>query len=82
MNRVKVGQNVSLISENGGFKGTLNGKVELISPQVRQRKVLSTDPTGDADARVVEVRVSLDKSSASQVSRLTGMKVIARFDPL
>ena len=81
VNRVNIGQIVSLTSENGGFKGSLRGRVERISPQVRQRKVLSTDPTGDADARVVEVRVSLDPSSADQVKRLTGMKVIARFQP-
>ena len=78
--RVKVGQKVSLISENGGFNGTLFGKVKRISPQVRQRKVLSTDPTGDADARVVEVRVVLDPSSSNAVRNLTGMKVIARFE--
>ncbi|HGY5535610.1 MAG TPA: HlyD family efflux transporter periplasmic adaptor subunit [Prochlorococcus sp.] len=81
VSRVSIGQVVRLISENGGFKGSLMGRVERISPQVRQRKVLSTDPTGDADARVVEVRVSLDPSSALQVKRLTGMKVIARFKP-
>jgi len=52
-----------------------------ISPQVRQRRVLSTDPTGDADARVVEVRVRLAPESAARVSRLAGMKVIARFKP-
>ncbi len=57
-------------------------KVNLISPQVRQRRVLSTDPTGDADSRVVEVRVKLENSSVEKVSHLTGMKVIARFQPL
>ena len=77
--RVSVGQEVSLISENGGFSGTLNGVVYKISPQVKQRKVLSTDPTGDADARIVEVRVELDIISSELVSNLTGMKVIARF---
>ncbi len=82
INRVKIGQLVSLESENGGFVGSLNGKVKLISPQVRQRQVLSTDPTGDADARVVEVRVTLDSKSAELVNTLTGMKVIARFQPL
>ena len=80
--KVKLGQVVSLISENGGFKGSLKGEVALISPQVRQRRVLSTDPTGDADARIVEVRVKLDTVSAKLVSHLTGMKVIARFQPL
>ena len=81
IDRVQVGQIVDLISENGGFNGSLRGQVRLISPQVRQRRVLSTDPTGDADSRVVEVRVKLDNSSAKKVSRLTGMKVIARFQP-
>tara|TARA_B100000700_G_C15044982_1_gene857419 strand:+ start:2629 stop:3483 length:855 start_codon:yes stop_codon:yes gene_type:complete len=81
IDRVKTGQEVDLISENGGFKGSLKGKVSLISPQVRQRRVLSTDPTGDADSRVIEVRVKLDNVSAKMVSHLTGMKVIARFKP-
>ena len=81
INRVRINQEVSLVSENGGFEGTLNGIVHRISPQVRQRKVLSTDPTGDADARVVEVRVKLLADSSMQVRQLTGMKVIARFNP-
>ena len=81
IDRVHMGQAVDLISENGGFNGSLRGQVSLISPQVRQRRVLSTDPTGDADSRVVEVRVKLDNSSAKKVSNLTGMKVIARFQP-
>jgi len=81
IDRVQIGQPVDLISENGGFMGSLRGQVSLISPQVRQRRVLSTDPTGDADSRVVEVRVKLDNSSTKKVSHLTGMKVIARFQP-
>ena len=79
IDRVVIGQVVDLISENGGFSGSLRGQVNMISPQVRQRRVLSTDPTGDADSRVVEVTVKLENSSAKKVSNLTGMKVIARF---
>jgi len=79
VNRIRLEQPVTLASENGGFKGTLQGRVIRISPQVRQRQVLSTDPTGDADARVVEVRVQLDPDSAARVTSLAGMKVIARF---
>ena len=82
IDRVSKGQIVELISENGGFNGSLRGQVSLISPQVRQRRVLSTDPTGDADSRVIEVRVKLDNESAKKVSNLTGMKVIARFQAL
>ena len=81
INRIAIGERVTLMSENGGFEGELEGRVEQISPQVRQRKVLSIDPTADADARVVEVLVRLDPSSAQRVVRLAGLKVIARFQP-
>ena len=79
IDRVKIGQAVRLISENGGFQGELQGTIERINPQVRQREVLSTDPTGDADARIVEVRVRLDPADARRVRSLTGLKVIARL---
>jgi HlyD family secretion protein len=79
IDRVRLGQPVSLTSENGGFQGALQGEVIRISPQVRQRSVLSTDPTGDADARVVEVRVSLNSADSQRVRDLTGLKVIARI---
>jgi HlyD family secretion protein len=81
INRIVIGERVTLMSENGGFEGELEGRVEQISPQVRQRKVLSIDPTADADARVVEVLVRLDPSSAERVVHLAGLKVIARFQP-
>ncbi|MEB3271167.1 MAG: efflux RND transporter periplasmic adaptor subunit [Synechococcus sp.] len=81
INRVRLGQRVRLTSENGGFSGTLAGVVSRINPQVRQREVLSTDPTGDADARVVEVRVRLDPVDAARVRRLAGLKLIARLQP-
>ena len=79
ISRITIGQPVTLTSENGGFKGELQGRVASITPQVQQRQVLSTDPTGDADARVVEVNVALDPQDAARVSRLSGLKVIARF---
>ena len=79
IDRVKIGQAVRLISENGGFQGELQGTIERINPQVRQREVLSTDPTGDADARIVEVRVRLDPADARRVRSLPGLKVIARL---
>jgi HlyD family secretion protein len=52
-----------------------------ITPQVRQRQVVSTNPTGDADARVVEVRLALDPSDLASVRQLAGLKVIIRFLP-
>ena len=81
IDRVFLDQNVELISENGGFEETLIGKVIRINPQVKQRKVLSTDPTGDADARIIKVLVGLDDKSISLVKSFAGMKVIAKFIP-
>ena len=81
ISRIRINQPVQLTSENGGFDGSLQGRVVKISPKVQQRAVLSTDPTGDADARVVAVDVALDPADAERVSRLSGLKVIARFKP-
>ena len=79
--QINLDQQVKLTSENGGFSGQLSGRVIQISPRVQQRDVLSTDPTGDADARVVEVLVALDDADIRRVIRLAGLKVIARFEP-
>ena len=81
IDRVFLSQSVELSSENGGFKKILKGKVIRISPQVKQRKVLSTDPTGDADSRIIEVLVELDRESIDLVKNYAGMKVIAKFIP-
>ncbi|BEV36339.1 HlyD family efflux transporter periplasmic adaptor subunit [Synechococcus sp. M16CYN] len=79
ISNIRLGQTVQLISENGGFEGNLEGRVIRISPRVEQRAVMSTDPTGDVDARVVEVDVALNADDAEKVTRLAGLKVIARF---
>ena len=81
IDRIFISQNVELSSENGGFQKNLKGKVIRISPQVKQRKVLSTDPTGDADSRIIEVLVKLDQDSIDIVRNYAGMKVIAKFIP-
>ena len=81
IDRVFLNQRVELTSENGGFEDKLFGSVLRINPRVKQRKVLSTDPTGDADARVIEVLVKLNKESIEKVKSFAGMKVIARFIP-
>lgn len=81
INRVRVGQPATLISENGGLTTTLKARVVRITPQVRQRQVVSTNPTGDADARVVEVRLALVPSDLARVRQLAGLKVIIRFLP-
>jgi HlyD family secretion protein len=80
INQVRLGEDVQLTSENGGFNDPLKGTVIRISPQVRQREVLSTDPSTDVDARIVEVRVGLVSEDARRVRDLSGLKVIGRFN--
>ena len=80
INQVRLGEDVQLTSENGGFNDPLKGIVIRISPQVRQREVLSTDPSTDVDARIVEVRVGLVSEDARRVRDLSGLKVIGRFN--
>jgi len=81
IDRIFLNQSVELTSENGGFEDKLFGFVVRINPRVKQRKVLSTDPTGDADARIIEVLVKLEQDSIEKVKSFAGMKVIARFIP-
>ncbi len=81
IDRVFLNQSVELTSENGGFEDKLFGFVVRINPRVKQRNVLSTDPTGDADARIIEVLVKLNQESIDKVKSFAGMKVIARFIP-
>ncbi len=80
IDRVRLDQPVRLTSEAGGFSGSLRGRVIRISPQVRQRDVLSSDPSQDADTRVVEVRVALDPEDSQRVRDLTGLRVIAQLE--
>jgi len=47
---------------------------------VRQRDVLSTDPTGDADARIVEVRLALEPADIARVRTRAGLKTVIRFE--
>ncbi len=79
--RIRPGQRVLLESESGGFKGVIDARVLRISPQVRQRQVLSTDPSADADARIVEVRLEIPAAASQRLRSLAGLKVIARFQP-
>ena len=59
--------------------GQLKGRVIRIeSPGSATRGDVC--PTGDADARIVEVMVAVDDADARRVIKLTGLKVIARFE--
>ena len=53
----------------------LSGIVSEIGNAVARKVVLTNDPVSDTDARVVEVRIDLDRPSSARVERLSNARV-------
>jgi HlyD family secretion protein len=79
ISRVKLGQSVTIKTDK--MLGDLEGTVEEIGWKVGRQDVLGTDPVVDTDARVVEVKISLDHRSSAKVNRLTNLKVNVIIHP-
>lgn len=79
ISRVKLGQSVTIKTDK--MLGDLEGTVEEIGWKVGRQDVLGTDPVVDTDARVVEVKISLDHLSSAKVNRLTNLKVNVIIHP-
>ncbi len=75
---VKPGQNVTITSRNGAFNETLTGTVDKIALQIFKNNVLDDDPAATADARVVEVDVTVDQPELIQ--SLTNLQVDVVID--
>jgi len=54
--------------------------VAEIGSKIGKRSLLDTDPIADVDARVVEVRIKLDKSDSLRVANLTNLRVDVRIN--
>ncbi|MEM7590316.1 MAG: ABC exporter membrane fusion protein [Cyanobacteria bacterium P01_A01_bin.83] len=80
VNRVKVGQPATIISEHGGFAGKLQGRVDRVGLQIKKQDILESDPAADKDARVVEVKVRLDPQDSEKVAGLTNLQVRVKID--
>jgi HlyD family secretion protein len=77
--KVRVGQKVKISSESGAFKGEVQGEVYQVGLQIGKQAVLSTDPTADVDARVVEVKIIIDREDSKQVADFTYSKVLVKI---
>ena len=77
VNRVRIGQKATITSE--ALPQPLHGEVDSIGTQVTKEDLSPTDPSSFSDARVVEVKIRLDDSSAA--SRLIHGKVTAVIEP-
>ena len=78
---VRLGQKVSISSENGSFSQKLAGRVVRIAPKVSWRKRLTVDPASDSDAeaRTIDVRVAILPEYIDVVRNLSGVKIMATF---
>jgi HlyD family secretion protein len=75
--RIKVGQAVKVTSDAIGEE--LSGKVTEIGRKVLRQNVVNTDPTANADARVMEVWVELDDNASQKVAQFTNSQVTAQI---
>jgi HlyD family secretion protein len=73
ISKIQSGQAAVVTSDT--VAGNLTGRVERIGWQVRQQNVYDTNPTTDADARVVEVKIRLDPTASQKVRHLTNQRI-------
>ncbi|MCA1994477.1 MAG: ABC exporter membrane fusion protein [Coleofasciculus sp. S288] len=77
--KVRLGQRVTLTSENRAFEGELRGSVSQIGLQIGKKDILDTDPAATIDARVVEVKIRLNPEDSKRIAGLTNAKVIVEI---
>ena len=75
---VEVGQSATIRSRNGAFEETLTGTVEAVALQIFKNDVLDDDPAANADARVVEVDITVDQPEV--IDSLTNLQVDVVID--
>lgn len=71
--RVRLGQRARVSSE--AIAGELTGTVSQIGAQVRRQTIVNTDPSTNIDARIVEVHMTLDRTSSQKAAKSTNMQV-------
>ena len=75
---VEVGQSATIRSRNGAFEETLTGTVSDVARQIFKNDVLDDDPAANADARVVEVDITVDQPDV--IDSLTNLQVDVVID--
>lgn len=73
IHKIRLGQPATVTSL--GFLGQLSGSVAEIGLQIGKKDVLGTDPAANVDARVVEVKIRLDREDSQKVAGLTNLQV-------
>ncbi len=78
--KLRVGQRAKVVSEHGGFKGSIQGTIDHIGLQIKKQDVLESDPAANKDARVVEVKVRIHPQDSPKIAGLTNLQVRITFD--
>jgi len=78
ISQIRLGQQATITSQ--GLDEELQGIVDDIGLQIGKKDVLGTDPAASADARVVEVKIRLNKEDSHKVSGLTNLEVNVVID--
>ena len=76
--KVKLGQKANITGS--AISKELTGTVEHIGLEVKRQEVVNTDPTANIDAKVVEVKVKLDRESSQKVAGLTNLLVRVKIN--
>lgn len=74
---VHVGQTATVVSDYGGFSGTLTGVVESIDLQISEPALTPANLAGNTDVRVVSVTIRLNPDDSERVSMLNNLEVRA-----
>lgn len=75
---IDVGQTATIRSRNGAFDENLTGTVSQVALQIFKNDVLDDDPAANADARVVEVDITVDQPEV--IRSLTNLQVDVVID--
>ncbi|MBW4613310.1 MAG: ABC exporter membrane fusion protein [Desmonostoc vinosum HA7617-LM4] len=78
--KIRSGQTANITSSSNAFSNKLIGTIEQIGLKVAKKDVLDSDPTAATDARVIEVKIRLDKPTSRQVARFTNLQVNVEID--
>jgi HlyD family secretion protein len=79
--KVRPGQTATITSPSNVFTNRLKGTVMQISNQIAKKDILNDDPTAATDARVIEVKIRLDKTASRQVESLINLQVNVEIKP-
>jgi HlyD family secretion protein len=80
ISKIVVDQKATVTSR--ALPSSLAGRVTRIGVRISDQSILSTDPAAVVDARIIEVWLRLDEASSKATRDLSGLQVVATFDPV